>query len=94
MRTEAPRYPREALANRISGKVVLAIDVDAQGMPLAVEVEQSEPAGVFDQAAIDAAMKWRFAPERKDGKPVAGRVRVPIEFKAPAVAKAPASPGP
>ena len=93
MRTEAPRYPREALANRISGKVVLAIDVDAQGTPLAVEVEQSEPAGVFDQAAIEAAMKWRLIPERKDGKPVAGRVRVPIEFKAPAVAHVPAPPG-
>jgi len=89
---QAPAYPAAALANRISGKVVMAIDIDAQGTPVAVEVEHSEPAGVFDQAATEAAMKWTFAPEFKHGKPVPARVRVPVEFKAPAAATAPASP--
>ena len=84
----APAYPPEALANRISGKVVLEIDIDAQGRPVAVEVKQSEPAGVFDRAAADAAMKWTFAPEIRGGKPMPGRVRVPIDFKAPSATQA------
>ncbi len=79
----APPFPAGALANRISGMVVMAVDVDAQGAPVAVEVEQSEPTGVFDKAAVDTVMKWTFNPEIKDGKAVAGRVRVPITFKAP-----------
>jgi len=81
-RMSAPAYPAEALASGVSGKVVMLIDIDAQGTAVAVEVEQSEPAGVFDRAAVDAAMKWMFSPELKDGKPVPGRVRVPIEFEA------------
>lgn len=93
MRTEAPRYPDEALAHRISGKVVLLIDIDATGAPTKVVVEQSEPAGVFDQASVDAALKWRFTPAVEDGKPVAGRLRVPVDFKAPKITQAPASPG-
>lgn len=82
-RMSAPTYPAQALANRISGKVVLAIDIDVQGTPVAVDVEQSEPVGVFDQAAVDAAMKWTFVPKVTDGKPVASRIRVPVEFQAP-----------
>lgn len=80
--TPAPKYPAEALAQRIGGKMVLAIDIDATGKPIEVEVVQSEPAGVFDQATVDAAMQWRFQPEIKDGKPVSSRVRVPVEFRA------------
>jgi len=87
-RMTAPAYPADALAKRLSGKVVLAIDIDAQGTPIAVEVERSEPVGVFDQAAVDAAMKWTFTPEVRNGKPVPGRVRVPIEFKAPSATQA------
>lgn len=77
-----PRYPAGAAAQGIDGKVMLLVDVDAEGNPTAVEVERAEPAGVFDQATLDAVMKWKFNPEMKDGKPVAGRVRVPVEFRA------------
>ena len=34
----------------------------------------------LDRAAIDAARRWRFNPEVRDGVPVAGRVRVPVDF--------------
>lgn len=84
----APAYPAQALASRLSGKVVMEIDVDARGMPVSVSVEESEPAGVFDQAAVEAAMKWTFTPEVKDGKAVASRIRVPVEFKAPSATRA------
>lgn len=57
--TSAAAYPAAAPANRKSGKVVPAIDVDAQGAPIAVDVEVSEPAGAFDHAAVDAAMEFK-----------------------------------
>jgi TonB family protein len=71
----APAYPKEALAQNVSGKVVLEIDVDAKGNPLAVTVVESEPAGVFDASAVAAAKEWKF-------NPVPGRIRVPIRFEA------------
>jgi bla regulator protein blaR1 len=77
----APPYPKEALAQHINGKVVLLIDIDAQGNPTNVVVDRSEPPGVFDQASIDAARKWKFQPAVKDGVPVAGRISVPVQFE-------------
>ncbi|MBA2237376.1 MAG: energy transducer TonB [Lysobacter sp.] len=86
----APAYPAGALADRISGKVVLVVDVDAKGKPVHVQVERSEPPGVFDQASTEAAMKWRFEPAVENGRPVASRLRVPVEFKAPSAGSPPA----
>lgn len=71
------------MAQKVSGVVVLVIDIDAQGKPVDIVVERSEPAGVFDQAAVDAAWKWQFTPELEGGKPVASRVRVPVDFEIP-----------
>ena len=77
----APAYPKDALAQHINGKVVLLIDIDAQGNPTNVVVDRSEPPGVFDQASIDAARQWKFKPALKDGRPVAGRISVPVRFE-------------
>jgi TonB family protein len=77
-----PKYPAAAVANKVSGKVVLLVDVAADGRVTDAHVEKSEPAGVFDQAALDAARDWKIKPAMKDGKPVAGRVRVPVDFDA------------
>lgn len=77
-----PPYPIEALKQGQDGKVVLLIYVGVDGRPTAVQVEHSEPVGVFDAAAVAAARQWTFTPVRKQGKAVAGRVRVPIIFKA------------
>jgi TonB family protein len=77
----APAYPKDALAQHINGKVVLLIDIDARGNPTNVVVDRSEPPGVFDQVSIDAARKWKFKPAIKDGRPVAGRISVPVQFE-------------
>ena len=90
-RMPPPRYPKSAVEQGIDGTVVLIVSIDEYGQPLDVVVEKSEPAGVFDQAAMDAAMQWRFTPEMKGGRNVPGRVRVPIRFEADG--KAPAAQG-
>ena len=33
-----------------------------------------------DRAAIEAARRWSFSPAMQNGKPAAGRVRVPVDF--------------
>jgi TonB family protein len=77
-----PRYPQAALEQGISGKVVLIVDVAADGSVAAAKVERADPAGVFDSSALETVKKWRFKPATKDGKPIASRIRVPIEWRA------------
>jgi TonB family protein len=79
-RMPAPAYPAKALQQGIDGHVVLRIDVGADGRPAHVEVASAEPAGVFDQAAVDAAKHWTFEPKRKNGKAFAYQVEVPVKF--------------
>lgn len=81
--TETPAYPEAARQQRISGSVVLVVDVAEDGSVASAEVERSEPAGVFDEAALSAVANWKFEPAIKDGKAVAARVRVPIAFEIP-----------
>ncbi len=75
-----PEYPREALANGITGTVVLVITVNADGEPIDVRVEKSSHDRSLDRAAVDAAKKWKFSPKIDNGKRVEGLVRVPVVF--------------
>lgn len=75
-----PRYPADAVEQKIEGKVVMIVDIDATGQVRDVTVESSEPAGVFDDAAVEAVYKWEFNPATEDGRPVASRIRVPVQF--------------
>ncbi|KAF1716149.1 energy transducer TonB [Pseudoxanthomonas yeongjuensis] len=79
-----PLYPKLAVDQKLSGKVVLLVDVAADGRVTGIVVESSRPAGVFDAAAIEAAWQWKFKPNLESGKAVAGRVRVPVDFRIPA----------
>jgi len=78
-----PKYPVEAVRNHISGKVLLKVAVDEHGVPTSVEVDSVEPkesARVLADAAIAAAMKWRFNPGIRDGRPAPGWAMVPVDF--------------
>lgn len=76
-----PAYPADALDQRLSGKVLLEVVFAADGHASKVTVVSATPSGVFDQAAIDAAMRWRLLPEYKDGKAIERTFRIPVEFK-------------
>jgi len=75
-----PRYPKEAIEAAQSGRLVLEVDIDAEGRPTDVSVASSTNPGVFDATAIAAVKGWKFNPAVKDGKPVASRVQVPVCF--------------
>jgi len=61
---EPPRYPSRALKKGTEGWVQVMFYVDTDGKPIEVVVENSEPAGTFDAAAIKSVKKWRFSPAR------------------------------
>lgn len=60
---------------------MLIISIDANGAVLDVQVERTSGNRDLDRAAMQAARKWRFNPEVKNGQKVASRVRVPVDFK-------------
>ena len=75
-----PNYPPEERRRGIEGTTVLIVSIDASGGVLDVEVEKSSGNRNLDREAVKAAKRWRFNPETRDGKKVASRVRVPVDF--------------
>lgn len=58
----APRYPARAQPRRLDGRVELMFTVQPDGSVSDLRVVEAQPAGIFDQAALQAARRWRFAP--------------------------------
>ncbi len=77
----APRYPYLARRRGQEGRVVLRVQVTADGEAAAVQLRQSSGYRLLDKAAVEAAKTWRFVPARRGGIAVAGSVEVPVSFK-------------
>lgn len=81
-----PVYPAELSRRGVGGTVYLWVDVAANGSVTGAKIEASSGNGELDAAALEAVGSWRFRPALKDGKAVAGQVRVPVMFQPPAEA--------
>lgn len=75
-----PEYSEEARRAKFQGTVVLLVVVDASGRPRDVRVNRSVGMGL-DEKAIEAIRTWRFEPATKDGRPVAVRISVEVNFR-------------
>lgn len=74
-----PTYPVSMHASGLRGEVVVGFIVDIEGRTRDVRVLQSlNPS--FEDAAIEAVMKWRFEPGRVGDRPVNTKMQVPIIF--------------
>lgn len=78
-----PEYPRDAQRRGQGGRVLLRVDVAADGTATNVDFVKRSGTPELDRAAMNAVRKWRFAPARLNGKPVASSVNVPIDFVLP-----------
>lgn len=76
-----PRFPARAQRDGINGFVVVQIHVDASGQVKDVRVVDSQPAGIFDEAAIDSVRRWTFVPASADGVPQASWLRQTLRFQ-------------
>ena len=65
-----PQYPRRAAERGIEGCVVLKYAVTEVGSVRDPEVVQSIPKGIFDRAALRAALRYKYKPLIRDGNAV------------------------
>ncbi len=75
---KAPVYPPAARAARISGVVMVEIQIDKEGKVDEVDIlECTHPKVGFEDAAAKAVKKWRFEPAQLDGEPL----EYPLKFR-------------
>ena len=81
MKEVKPTYP-EQLKEKINGAAELELVVGEDGKVSEAKITKSiDSGGPFDQAALLAAKQWMFKPGLKEGKPVATKVGLVLEFR-------------
>ena len=63
----APVYPRRAQTRGIEGYVILEFIVTRTGAVTNPVVVEAKPPGIFDRAAINAALKFKYKPKVVNG---------------------------
>lgn len=75
-----PAYPPLAIEMEEAGTVRLRVQVSAQGLPVAVELEQSSGFPRLDRAALSAVRNWKFIPAKRGDEAIPYTFIVPVEF--------------
>jgi periplasmic protein TonB len=75
-----PEYPEIARKMGIQGRVTVEVTVDAQGKPIQAKVVKTS-SEIFNDAAIQAVMKYTFKPAMMSTGPVTAKVYIPIDFR-------------
>lgn len=78
-----PVYPVRAERLGIGGTVVVEFTINETGLVENPVVVEAKPDKIFDQAAVQAILRWKFKPKLEDGKAVARRARQQFDFSPP-----------
>ncbi|RPH76352.1 MAG: energy transducer TonB [Nitrospiraceae bacterium] len=78
IRKVEPVYPELAKRARVSGIVMLEVNVDEEGSVANVRVIRGHP--LLDQSAIDAVKQWKYSPTLLNGEPVPVIATVTVIF--------------
>jgi protein TonB len=81
LKNPRPRYPHLALREGWEGRVILRVKVLPNGKVGGATVQKSAGRNVLDEAALEIVQTWTFVPATQGGKPVAGFVAVPFDFR-------------
>jgi TonB family protein len=77
---DAPRLPEVARRRKMTGSVLVDIEVDEQGHVASVVIRES--GGAILDVAVRAALKdWKFRPATRDGVPVRGTLPYRFSFR-------------
>jgi len=79
-----PVYPARAQERGIEGYVIVEFSIAPDGTVKDAVVLESEPAKIFDRAALRAIAKWKYKPKVEDGVAVERtgiKVRMPFELE-------------
>ncbi|XWN36754.1 MAG: TonB family protein [Balneola sp.] len=74
------KYPKQAKKLKIEGRVLLKFTVNEKGRVVNAKVIEGIGGGC-DQEALRVLRQTRFVPAKRDGKPVAVEMSLPIFFK-------------
>lgn len=75
-----PRYPGRAARLQIEGSVTIEFTITADGSVADPAIIESDPPRVFDKAALQAIVQWKFKPRVENGQAVESRASQRIEF--------------
>jgi TonB family protein len=75
-----PEYTDAARADKLSGTVILQMEVGTDGLAHNIQLKQGIGMGL-DEKAAEALSKWVFVPGTKDGQPVAVAATVEVNFR-------------
>lgn len=75
-----PEFPASARERAMSGWVDVQFMVLKDGTVSDIAVVEADPAGQFEQSAMEAVRKWKYRPILRDGQPITQRARVRVRF--------------
>ena len=78
--TPDAEFSDEARRQKYEGVCEISVIIDAQGNPQNPRVVRRLGMGL-DEKALEAVMRYRFKPAKKDGRPVAVRIAVLVNFR-------------
>ncbi len=81
----APDYPPAAIEAGVEGVVMLSVRVNERGRVESAEVVESIPE--LDDAAVEAVLRWEFAPAMQGSVAVAAEIMLPVRFSLDEVSK-------
>jgi protein TonB len=73
-----PEYPALARQARVSGTVILQVNVDEEGNIFDVRILSGHP--LLEEAAVRAVRQWKYSPTLLNGEPVAVVATVTVVF--------------
>ena len=76
----APEYSEKARKAKYQGTVMLTVEVWEDGVAHNIRILRSLGLGL-DEKAVEAVRQWKFAPGRKDGKPVRVAAQIQVSFR-------------
>ncbi|MDZ4737393.1 MAG: TonB family protein [Rhodospirillaceae bacterium] len=76
-----PEYPWASRRAGEEGRILLRVEVSADGTVDSINVAESSGHRRLDEAALEAVRQWRFEPARVGEQAVATSVTVPVTFR-------------
>jgi protein TonB len=75
-----PEYPRLSRRFNEQGRVVLRVLIGIDGAAAKAEIGASSGYERLDSAALQAVLRWRYVPGRRNGVAEAMWFNVPVQF--------------
>ncbi|MGF1695812.1 energy transducer TonB [Vibrio lamellibrachiae] len=80
-RPSAIDYPRSAKRRNIQGVVLVEVWLDPEGDQTKLLIVNSSGHQILDSAALKGISEWQFRQHQNDGRAIAHRVQIPVNFK-------------